>query len=130
LSQRRFDLQRTSEYRPSRHHQEQKTKVLQLGAAVKLAVAARADLADAELAFLRKVLAAEISLPIVRMDQQTMYHILREAGAAGLMQEEWNEKCREVGIGAKRHADLYDIREALRAKQLVHEYAGRWNYTP
>jgi hypothetical protein len=33
------------------------------------------------------------------------------------------------GIGLKRRADLVDIREALKSKRLVHEYAGRWNIT-
>jgi hypothetical protein len=54
---------------------------------------------------------------------------LRAAGQAGLSQEDWYEKAKELGIGIKRHADLYDIREALKAKRLVHEYGGRWNCT-
>jgi hypothetical protein len=67
--------------------------------------------------------------PKLTKNQQTMYGLLHSAGQAGLTTEEWYEKTRGVGIGAKRHADLYDIREALKAKRLVHEYAGRWNIT-
>jgi hypothetical protein len=67
--------------------------------------------------------------PKLTKNQQTMYGLLHSAGQAGLTTEEWYEKTRGVGIGLKRHADLYDIREALRSKSLVHEYAGRWNIT-
>jgi hypothetical protein len=67
--------------------------------------------------------------PKLTKNQQTMYGILHTAGSAGLMLEEWNEKTRATGIGTKRHADLYDIREALKAKRLVHDYMGRWNIT-
>ena len=67
--------------------------------------------------------------PKLSANQQTMYSLLRAAGLAGLSQEDWYEKAKELGIGIKRHADLYDIREALKAKRLVHEYGGRWNCT-
>jgi hypothetical protein len=67
--------------------------------------------------------------PKLSANQQTMYSVLRAAGPAGLSQENWYEKAKELGNGTKRHADLYDIREALNAKRLVHDYGGRWNCT-
>jgi hypothetical protein len=67
--------------------------------------------------------------PKLTKNQQTMYSILHTAGSTGLLTEEWYEKTRAAGIGVKRHADLYDIREALKAKRLVHEFGGRWNIT-
>jgi hypothetical protein len=67
--------------------------------------------------------------PKLTKNQQTMYGILHAAGSAGLMLEEWNERTKAAGIGVKRHADLYDIREALKTKKLVHDYMGKWNIT-
>jgi hypothetical protein len=51
---------------------------------------------------------------------------LYRAGIVGLSTEEWNNKAREIGIGVKRNADLYDVRDQLRSKKLVRESAGRW----
>jgi hypothetical protein len=68
-----------------------------------------------------------ISGPKMSKNQQTMYSLLHTAGAAGLLTEEWYAKAKGIGIGTKRHADLYDIREALKSKRLIHEYGGRWN---
>jgi hypothetical protein len=59
-------------------------------------------------------------------NQSTMFSILHEAGNAGLTAEQWNEKLREVGIGTKRKADIYDARRALIDKGIVREYAGKW----
>jgi hypothetical protein len=64
--------------------------------------------------------------PRLSKNQQTMYSILRDAGQGGLTTEQWNAKAKEVGIGVKRHADHYDIREALKSKHLVREFNGRW----
>jgi hypothetical protein len=65
--------------------------------------------------------------PKLTKNQQTMYSILHDAGQGGLTSEQWNEKCREVGIGTSRRADIYDNRAALKAKYLVREFNGRWN---
>lgn len=73
--------------------------------------------------------AAPIVSTKLSKNQQTMYSILHTAGAAGLMTEDWYAKTKAAGVGTKRHADLYDIREALRGKHLVHEFGGRWNIT-
>jgi hypothetical protein len=67
--------------------------------------------------------------PKLSKNQQTMFSILHGAGQGGLTTEQWNEKARAVGIGVKRHADHYDIREALRDKSLVREFNGRWYVT-
>ena len=60
-------------------------------------------------------------------NQQTMFSLLHGAGLGGLTTEEWNQKARTVDIGTKRKADLYDIRAALKSKQLVRQYGDRWN---
>ncbi|UPJ31332.1 AAA family ATPase [Bradyrhizobium sp. CW1] len=65
--------------------------------------------------------------PKLSPDQRTFYRILHDAGRAGLDLEDWNEKARQIGIGANRKAKLYDLRKALEDKRLVREYAGRWN---
>ena len=64
--------------------------------------------------------------PKLTKNQQTMYSILRDAGQGGLTAEQWNEKLREVGIGAKRKADIYDNRASLQQKHLVREFNGIW----
>jgi hypothetical protein len=64
--------------------------------------------------------------PKLTKNQQTMYSILREAGPGGLTAEQWNDRLREVGIGTKRKADIYDVRAGLKAKNLVREFNGRW----
>jgi hypothetical protein len=64
--------------------------------------------------------------PKLRANQQTMYTLLRSAGQAGLNVEEWNKRAKDIGIGIKRPADLYDFRDQLMAKQLVYESGGRW----
>ena len=56
-----------------------------------------------------------------------MFSILHAAGNAGLSTEGWNDQARAAGIGIKRKADLYDIREALKAKNLVRFFGDRWN---
>ena len=64
--------------------------------------------------------------PKLTKNQQTMYSILRDAGSGGLTAEQWNDRLREVGIGTKRKADIYDARAGLKAKYLVREFNGRW----
>lgn len=65
--------------------------------------------------------------PSLTKNQQTMISILRGADAAGLTTEQWNERARAVDIGTKRKADLYDIRAALKSKDLIRQYGDRWN---
>jgi hypothetical protein len=65
--------------------------------------------------------------PKLSKNQQTKFSILHAAGQGGLTTERWNEKARAVDIGVKRKADLYDIREALKSRNLVREFNGRWN---
>jgi hypothetical protein len=65
--------------------------------------------------------------PKLTKNQQTMYSILRDAGQGGLTTDQWNNRLREVGIGVKRKADIYDARRGLQAKALVREFNGRWN---
>jgi len=60
--------------------------------------------------------------PRLTKNQETMLSILHGAGAAGLTTEQWNEQARSVDIGTKRKADLYDIREKLKSKELVRQY--------
>jgi hypothetical protein len=60
------------------------------------------------------------------LNQQTMLTVIDEAGANGLTLDEWNDKAKKVGIGATRHATLYDARKALEDKGLVHSYVDRW----
>ena len=64
--------------------------------------------------------------PRLTRNQQTMLALLKAAGAAGLTIEDWNTKAKEVGVGTKRAADLYDLRESLKAKRLVHLSGKRW----
>ena len=65
--------------------------------------------------------------PKLSKNQQTMFSLLHEAGPSGFTTEEWNQKARTVDIGTKRKADLYDIRERLKSKNLVRHYCDRWN---
>lgn len=65
--------------------------------------------------------------PKLTKNQQTMYSLLHDAGAGGLTTEQWNERGRAVDIGVKRKADLYDIRESLKSKNIVRRYGDRWN---
>jgi hypothetical protein len=65
--------------------------------------------------------------PNLTKNQHTMFSILHNAGPSGLTTEQWNERARNEGVGLTRKADLYDIREALKSKGLVRQYADRWN---
>src|SRR5262249_10650006 len=59
-------------------------------------------------------------------NQQTMYSILRDSGQAGLTTEQWNVRAKQMGIGTKRPATLYDIRMSLKQRELVREFNDRW----
>jgi hypothetical protein len=56
-----------------------------------------------------------------------MFSILHGAGPGGPTTERCNELARNEGLGVNRKADLYDLREALKSKGLVRQYADRWN---
>jgi hypothetical protein len=71
------------------------------------------------------VAAAEKVLKLTK-NQQTIFNLLLDAGAAGLTLDEWNDKAREADIGVRRRADLIDIRMTLKDHKMVHEYGGRW----
>jgi AAA domain len=62
-------------------------------------------------------------------NQQTMFSLLHTAGPSGLTIDEWNQKAREVGLGTKRNADLYDYRMALKGKGVIRQYGERWTVT-
>jgi RecA-family ATPase len=64
--------------------------------------------------------------PKLKKNQQTMFALLHSAGTAGLATADWNERARAVGIGVNRKADLYDLREQLKSKNLVRQYGDRW----
>jgi hypothetical protein len=65
--------------------------------------------------------------PKLSKNIQTMLSLLRAAGQTGLTTDERNTRARTEGIGVKRRADLVDYRLALKAKNLVREYADRWH---
>lgn len=64
--------------------------------------------------------------PRMKPNHRTMFTLLHDAGAGGLLTEDWNEKGRQAGIGKKRRADLVDIRSSLKSKGLVREMGDRW----
>jgi len=73
------------------------------------------------------VMSARSAKPKLTKNQQTMFSLLQCAGASGLTTERWYEMARNEGIGVKRKADLYDIREAIKSRGLVRQYGDRWN---
>ena len=72
---------------------------------------------------LKPIISGDIKLSA---NQKTMFGILHDAGSDGLSTLQWNDKAREVGIGKNRHATLFDIQRALKAKRLVRDYNDRW----
>lgn len=64
--------------------------------------------------------------PKLTPNQRTLFTLLHDAGASGLLTDDWNAKAKEAGIGERRRADLTDTRSALKAKGMVREFAGRW----
>jgi hypothetical protein len=65
--------------------------------------------------------------PKLTKNQTTMFGLLHDAGAGGLLTEEWNERGRHAGIGVHRRADLVDLRSALKSKNLVRQMGDRWS---
>ena len=66
------------------------------------------------------------SEPELTKNQRSMLSLLRDAGPGGLTTKAWNDKAKDAGIGAKRKADLYDIRGNLKDKTLIYQDDGRW----
>jgi hypothetical protein len=65
--------------------------------------------------------------PRLTKNQQTMFSLLHAVGQAGQTTDEWNARARAEGIGVKRRADLVACRLALKAKNMVREYADSWH---
>jgi hypothetical protein len=63
--------------------------------------------------------------PRLTANQRTMFGILYEAGTLSV--EDWNRQARAAGLGEKRKADLYDLRQALKEKGLVYEGMNGWS---
>ena len=61
------------------------------------------------------------------INQRVMLGILQDAMPAGLDQDEWHGKAREAGITTRQR--LFEVKRDLKARQLVHEYGGRWFVT-
>ena len=59
-------------------------------------------------------------------NQETMLRLIRAAGREGLTTETWNDQARQIGIGTRRHATLYDLRESLKMKKVVHQDGEQW----
>jgi hypothetical protein len=71
--------------------------------------------------------AATAREPKISKNLQTMLALLQNAEPNGLTTDDWNARARAEGIGVKRRADLVDYRLALKAKNMVREYADRWH---
>jgi hypothetical protein len=71
--------------------------------------------------------AATAREPKISKNLQTMLALLQSAEPNGLTTDDWNARARTEGIGVKRRADLVDYRLALKAKNMVREYADRWH---
>lgn len=67
--------------------------------------------------------------PKLTHNQQTMLTVLTEAGPEGMTVEEWNANAKQIGIGERRAADLYDLRQALERKGVVYTTNKRWHVT-
>jgi hypothetical protein len=67
--------------------------------------------------------------PKLTPNQATVFNLLREGGASGLDEDEFKQSILGVGIGKDRPATFYDITLALKKKNLIHTYAGRWYAT-
>jgi hypothetical protein len=74
--------------------------------------------------------AAQERGPRLTANQKTMFSIVVSAGAQGISTEKWNELARDAGIGIKRKADLYDIREALQRKGFIYQGVNGWCAKP
>jgi hypothetical protein len=70
--------------------------------------------------------AQKLSEPQLSANQKTLLAMLSDAPPSGLTVEEWNAQAREAGIGVKRKADLNDIRDVLKRRNLARQYGDRW----
>jgi AAA domain len=64
-------------------------------------------------------------LPKLTKNQRTFFSILQNV-AAGLTADECYEQARQAGLGAKRRADLHDLRSSLKNRGLVQQTEDRW----
>ena len=64
--------------------------------------------------------------PRLTANQQTFLALLESAGRP-LSKTEWKERAEEAGLGSKRKAWAWDLRNALRTKGLVYEGANGWS---
>jgi hypothetical protein len=64
-----------------------------------------------------EAVAQAVKEPKMSKNEMTMFSLLHDAGK--LKTGPWYDKCKEVGIGVKRPADLYDLRGRLVKKKLV-----------
>lgn len=64
--------------------------------------------------------------PKLTANEKTMFTLLHDAGASGLLTEEWDAKGKDAGIGDRRRADRTDARTGLKKKGFVREFANRW----
>jgi AAA domain len=64
-------------------------------------------------------------LPKLTKNQRTFFSILQSV-ATGLTADEWYEQARQAGLGAKRRADLHDLRSSLKNRGLVQQTENRW----
>jgi len=55
--------------------------------------------------------------------------LLQEGMPDGLALEEWNAKARDLDLCKGRKQGLYRLRDSLKAKKRIHEYADRWYVT-
>ena len=62
----------------------------------------------------------------LKPNEQTSFSILQATNGM-LSTEEWNDQARAAGLGLKRRAELYDIRDSLRRKGLVYEGPNGWS---
>ena len=73
-----------------------------------------------------EAVAAEHSGTRLTLNQQTMLDVLVRAGRP-LSSDEWTERATEAGLGSKRRAWAWDMRNALQKKGLVYEGANGWS---
>jgi hypothetical protein len=64
--------------------------------------------------------ATKPSEPKLTPDQKVFYRLLYDAGREGLKLEAWNGAAKDVGIGIKRKAKLFELRKALEDKDMVY----------
>jgi hypothetical protein len=57
--------------------------------------------------------------PSLTKNERTMLSILVAAGRTGLTTKAWYQRAKDAGLNPKRPADLFDLIEALKAKNLA-----------